>query len=124
MGRGRIAARPGGLAACGRARGGFTLIELMTVVIILAIMAGIALPRFLTYEVRAKVAGCRGALAGIRTGITYFYANGAVTAGTGIYPTLPELTDGSTLQELFPDNPYNRSNDVSAATQGQANART
>ncbi len=88
-------------------RAGFTLIELMAVVLILAILAGVALPKFFDYQVTAREAACKGSLGGIRAGIANFYANEAVTTGTAAYPTLAELTTiGSVMQESLPDNPY------------------
>lgn len=99
-----------------RASGGFTLIELMSVCVILGILSAIALPRFLNYENQSKASGCKGTLAGVRSGMAYFYANGAIITGTAVYPTLAELTNGSTLQESVPENPYNRSSNVAAAT--------
>ncbi len=88
-------------------RAGFTLIELMAVVLILAILAGVALPKFFDYQITAREAACKGALGGIRAGIANFYANEAVTNGTARYPTLAELEIiGSVMQEALPDNPY------------------
>ena len=93
-------------------RMGFTLIELMAVVLILAILAGVALPRFFNYQNEAREAATKGTLGGVRAGVANFYANGAVTTGTAVYPTLTELTNGSTMQEDIPVNPYNDSADV------------
>ena len=108
-----------------RARTGFTLIELMAVVLILAILAGVALPRFFDYQTQAREASCKGTLGGVRAGITNFYANKAVSTGTAAYPSLAELTDGSTMQEVLPENPYNDSKAVATvATYAAATART
>lgn len=88
-------------------RAGFTLIELMAVVLILAILAGVALPRFFDYQDRAKEAACKGALGGVRSGIANFYANEAIINGLADYPTLVQLTTiGDVMQEAIPDNPY------------------
>ncbi len=107
-------------------RAGFTLIELMAVVLILAILAGVALPKFFDYQVTAREAACKGALGGIRAGIANFYANEAVTSGTAAYPTIAELTAiGSVMQEILPDNPYGGTdpNGVAAASKANADAR-
>ncbi|MHC4216880.1 MAG: type IV pilin protein [Planctomycetota bacterium] len=105
-------------------RRGFTLIELMAVVLILAILAGVAMPKFFDYQTQAREAGCKGTLGGVRAGVANFYANIAVTSGTAAYPTRTELTDGSTMQEAIPPNPYNNSNAVVAATTGQSALRS
>jgi prepilin-type N-terminal cleavage/methylation domain-containing protein len=105
-------------------RKGFTLIELMAVVLILAILAGVALPKFFNYQNQAKEASCKGTLGGVRAGIANFYANEAISSGTAAYPTLLQLTNGSTMQEAIPENPYVSSNDVTTATTGQSAART
>jgi len=108
-----------------RTRSGFTLIELMAVVLILAILAGVALPKFFDYQTQARVASCKGTLGGVRAGIANFYSNKAVSTGTATYPSLAELTSGSTMQEAIPENPYNDSNSVVAvATYAAATART
>ncbi len=88
-------------------RSGFTLIELMAVVLILAILAGVALPRFMDYQVRAKEAACKGILGGVRSGIAHYYADQAITKGAAAYPSLTDLTViGTVMQEKIPDNPY------------------
>ncbi len=105
-------------------RTGFTLIELMAVVLILAILAGVALPRFFNYQTQAREAACKGTLGGVLAGVANFYADAAITTGTAAYPTLLQLTDGSTMQENIPENPYNSSADVEGVTSVTAAART
>ncbi len=89
-------------------RAGFTLIELMAVVLILAILAGVALPRFFNYQDQARVAACKGILGGVRSGVASFYADDAIGGDiTPDYPTLIELTTvGTVMQEVIPENPY------------------
>ncbi len=94
-------------------RAGFTLIELMAVVLILAILAGVALPRFFDYQDQARVAACKGTLGGVRAGIANWYANEAIRGATAAYPTLADLTKvGEVMQEAIPDNPYTVTADV------------
>jgi len=88
-------------------RSGFTLIELMAVVLILAILAGVALPKFYDYQIRAREAACKGVLGGVRSGIASFYADTAIQGSTLAYPLLSELIDpGVVMMEAIPDNPY------------------
>ncbi|MCH8005131.1 MAG: prepilin-type N-terminal cleavage/methylation domain-containing protein [Planctomycetes bacterium] len=87
-------------------RKGFTLIELMAVVVILAILAGVALPKFFNYAAQSKVAATKGTLGGVRAGIANFYADKAINSATSRYPTLAELSGTSVMLEILPDNPY------------------
>ncbi len=106
-------------------RKGFTLIELMAVVVILAILAGVALPKFFNYAAQSKKAACKGALGGVRAGVANFYADKAINSATSRYPTLAELTGTSVMLEIIPENPYQdpTSNVVVTATWANATAR-
>ena len=52
-----------------RNRAGFTLIELVTVIVILGILSAVALPVYLDYRTDAKTAATKGALGGVRAAI-------------------------------------------------------
>jgi prepilin-type N-terminal cleavage/methylation domain-containing protein len=94
---------------------GFTLIELIAVIVVLAILAGVALPKYFDYAAQAKESACRGVLGGVRAGIANFYANQAIS-GVAIYPTLAQLENlGTVMQETIPENPYNGSAEIAAA---------
>jgi len=48
-----------------------------------------------------------GALGGIRSGISVYYANAAVTTGTATWPATDSLrTIGVVMEQALPKNPY------------------
>jgi prepilin-type N-terminal cleavage/methylation domain-containing protein len=105
-------------------RSGFTLIELIAVLVVLAILSGVALPKYLDYSARARSSALQGSLGGIRTGVATFFANSSAD-GTAAFPTLVELTTvGTVMQEAIPANPYNGLSTVIAADAAAATART
>lgn len=106
------------------ARRAFTLIELIAVIVVLAILSGVAIPKYLDYSERARSSALQGTLGGVRAGMGNFYADSSVS-GTAAYPTLAQLTTpGTVMQESIPANPYNGLNNVIAATLAEANNRT
>jgi type IV pilus assembly protein PilA len=68
---------------------GFTLIEIMIVVAIIAILASIAIPAYQNYTIRAQVTEGLSLSSGWKTAIAEFYAN------TGAWPSQTDLSGTS-----------------------------
>jgi len=78
-----------------RKRRGFTLVELMIVVLILGALAAIAIPRILGGAATAKANGCKTNIDLINSQIELYYAN------TGGWPADLEVVTKDT--DYFPD---------------------
>lgn len=75
-----------------RTNKGFTLIELIMVIVIIGILAAIAIPTFANLVRQAKEGATRGGLGGMRSGLAIYYAKSAsdpALAGNPEYPNNP-----------------------------------
>ena len=97
-------------------RSAFTLVELIAVMVVLAILAGVAAPRFFSYGDQARTAALEGSLGGMRSAIAQYYAVQS-TKGDAVYPTLIELSKpGIVMQEALPKNPFNGLSEIKQVT--------
>ena len=87
--------------------GGFTLIELVIIIVVLGILAAVAIPKYQDISGEAREASCRASLGSLRSGITIYYANQAVRTGTADWPELDSLVSYDVVMaNAIPPNPY------------------
>lgn len=86
---------------------GFTLIELVMIIVILGIIAVVAAPGFVDMHSDAKENACKASLYSIREAIMHFQMN-AVVHGVGEqWPSMDSIAvPGVVLAHRFPPNPF------------------
>lgn len=102
-------------------RRGFSLIEIMVVVVVLGVLAAIVLPRFAGVTRQAEASALQADLGAVRSAIQN-HRTRAVLAGEAPYPainTIPDLVSGG-----VPSNPYTGASGVQFVTRAQAELRS
>ena len=92
-----------------RGQAGFTLIELVIVIVILGILATQAIPTYLSLVDDAKKASAKANLGALRSAISVYYAYKATPMGgeSATWPSITLIEDQiSVLNGQVPDNPY------------------
>lgn len=82
-------------------RQGFTLIEIVMVILLVGILSAVTIPQFIDLRTEAKDEASKGALGGLRSGISVMTSAIALkedpTASPSTYPTFGELSANSML---------------------------
>jgi prepilin-type N-terminal cleavage/methylation domain-containing protein len=86
---------------------GFTLIELVIIIVVLGILAAVAIPKYQDITSEAKASAAKGALGSLRSGISIYYANTAVKTGTATWPPIDSMRAvGTVMAQSMPANPF------------------
>jgi prepilin-type N-terminal cleavage/methylation domain-containing protein len=86
---------------------GFTLIEVVIIIVVLGILSVLAVAKYQDLSLDAKQSACRGSLGGLRSGLNTWYAQNIVRDGSAQFPPIDSLRKvGCVMDHRIPPNPY------------------
>ena len=85
-----------------RARGGFTLIELIIVIVIVGILALVAIPRYFANIENARRAEANSTLRSIKEAIMAYYAVTNTLPASNTWPITAVMQDGGSMNMVLP----------------------
>lgn len=86
---------------------GFTLIEVVIIIVVLGILSTFAIAKYQDLTLDAKKSSCRAALGGLRSGISIWYSQNIVNRSTAQFPAIDTLrATGRVMEHRIPGNPF------------------
>ncbi len=86
---------------------GFTLIEIVIIIVVLGILGSVAIVRYRDMSWEAKEAACKESLKGLRGAISLWNVKQIAVTGSENFPPIDSLrTQGVVLASPVPPNPY------------------
>ncbi|HDL01538.1 MAG TPA: prepilin-type N-terminal cleavage/methylation domain-containing protein [candidate division Zixibacteria bacterium] len=91
---------------------GFTLIELIMIIVILGIISAVSIPKYQDIALEAKKGSCKNSLMSMRSAISIWQMNNIVKNHSGSYPDINSLRSPNTVLIAVPPNPFQSENNA------------